>query len=80
VTTAASWPVYSPFAKKHYGEGRAEGRIDAEREAVLDVLATRDLAPTEDDRQRILDCTDFDQLKTWLRKAVTVAEVSDLFS
>jgi hypothetical protein len=30
--------------------------------------------------QRILDCTDFDQIKTWLRKAVTVAKVSDLFS
>jgi hypothetical protein len=46
----------------------------------FDVLATRDLAPTEGDRQRILDCTDFDQLKTWLRKAVTVTKVSDLFS
>lgn len=76
VTAAASLPRYSPFAKKHYGDGR----IDAEREAVLDVLAARDLAPTEDDRQRILDCADFDQLKTWHRKAVTVAKVGDLFS
>ncbi len=80
VTTADSLPRYSPFAKKHYGEGLAEGRIDAEREAVLDVLAARDLAPTQDDRQRILDCADFDQLKTWHRNAVTVAKVSDLFS
>jgi hypothetical protein len=80
VTTAANLPRYSPFAKKHYGEGLTEGRIENEREAVLDVLAARDLAPTEDERQRILDCTDFDQLKTWLRKAVTVTKVSDLFS
>jgi hypothetical protein len=58
----------------------ARHRIDAEREAVLDVLAARDLAPAQDDRQRILDCADFDQLKTWHRKAVTVTEVSDLFS
>jgi hypothetical protein len=80
VTTADSLPRYSPFAKKHYGDGLAEGRIEAEREALLDVLAARDLAPTRDDRQRILDCADFDQLKTWHRKAVTVARVSDLFS
>jgi hypothetical protein len=84
LVTTVSWPVYSPFAKKHYGEGRAEGqaegRIEAEREAVLDVLAERDLAPTEGERQRILDCTDFDQLKTWHRKAITVTKTSDLFS
>lgn len=80
MTTADSLPRYSPFAKKHYGDGRAEGRIEAEREAVLDVLAARDLAPAQDDRQRILDCADFDQLKSWHRKAVTVTKVSDLFS
>jgi hypothetical protein len=39
LVTTANWPVYSPFAKKRFGEGRAdglaEGGIDAEREAVL---------------------------------------------
>jgi hypothetical protein len=43
VTTAASVPRYSAFAKKHYGVGRTEGRIDTEREDVLDVLAAREL-------------------------------------
>jgi hypothetical protein len=28
----------------------------------------------------ILDRTEFDQLKTWLRKAATVTDVSDIFS
>lgn len=76
VTTAASVPRYSAFAKKHYGDGR----LDTEREDVLDVLAARDLVPTEAERQRILDCTEFDQLKIWLRKAATVTDVSDIFS
>jgi hypothetical protein len=80
VTTAANLPRYSHFAKKHYGDGLAEGRIENEREAVLDVLAVRNLAPTEAERQRILDCADFDQLKTWHRKGVTVTKASDLFS
>jgi hypothetical protein len=34
-----TWPVYSPFAKKHFGEGlaqgKAEGEIDGEREAII---------------------------------------------
>jgi hypothetical protein len=84
MATAENLPRYSPFAKKHYGDGRAEGRtegrLDAEREAVLDVLVARDLAPSDGERQRILDCSDFDQLKAWHRKAVTVANVEDLFS
>jgi hypothetical protein len=76
VTAAASLPRYSPFAKRHYGEGR----IDAEREAVFDVLAARDLTPSDGERQLIVDCTDFDQLKAWHKQAVTAADVSDLFS
>ena len=82
--TAADWPVYSPFAKLHYGkglaEGRAEGRAEHARESVLAVLDARGLNAADSDRQRILASTDLNELKAWLRKAATAASVSDLFS
>jgi hypothetical protein len=80
VATAANTPRYSAFAQKHYGDGLAEGRLENEREAVLDVLAARELALTQVEQKRVLDCSDFDQLKTWLRRAATVPKASDLFS
>jgi hypothetical protein len=78
--TTTDWPVYSPFAKLHYGKGLAEGRTEDARESVLAVLAARGLNPADGDRQRILASTDLNELKAWLRKAATAANVSDLFS
>ena len=84
LVATTDWPVYSPFAKLHYGkglaEGRAEGRAEDARESVLAVLDARGLEATDGDRQRILSSTDLNELKAWLRKAATVANVSDLFS
>ena len=78
--TTADWPVYSPFAKLHYGKGLAEGRAEHARESVLAVLDARGLNPADGDRQRILASADLNELKAWLRKAATAANVSDLFS
>jgi hypothetical protein len=80
LVTTTDWPVYSPFAKLHYGKGLAEGRTEDARESVLAVLDARGLEATDGDRQRILSSTDLNELKAWLRKAATVANVSDLFS
>ena len=60
-------------------EGRAEGQALGEAQAVLTVLEARGLAPTAEQRQRILACTDLEQLNTWVRKAVTLADVEELF-
>jgi len=85
--TTANWPVYSPFAKLHYGKGLQKGTEQGieqgieqgERDAVFEVLRARGLTPTEDEASRINDSTSLDQIKAWLRKSVTVAEVSELF-
>jgi hypothetical protein len=83
VTTSDHWPVYSPLAREHYGKGLAEGeergRAEDARESVLSVLDARGLKATESERKRILACADLDELKAWLRQAVSISEVSELF-
>ena len=76
MTTAASVPRYSAFAKKHYGDGL----LVAERTSSLRSLLAR--AGADGGRaQRILDpAPNSTELKTWLRKAATVTDVSDIFS
>jgi hypothetical protein len=92
LVTTTHWPVYSPFAKLHYGrgkaegleegrsEGRTEGLIEGERRALLEVLHARGLEVTEDHRAHVAECTDLEQLKAWVRSAVTAASTSDLFT
>jgi len=87
LVTTTHWPVYSPFAKLHYGrgksegleEGRSEGLIEGERRALLEVLQARGLEVTEGQQAHIADCTDLKQLKAWVRSAVTAVAANDLF-
>ncbi|MFC0863352.1 hypothetical protein ACFHYQ_13720 [Sphaerimonospora cavernae] len=82
-SASATWPVYSPFARKHYGkgleEGRTEGRAEGEARAVLTVLQVRGVAVSDTDRARITGCTDLDRLDEWARRAVTATSTAELF-
>jgi len=60
--------------------GKAEGKAEGKAQAVLDVLEARGLSPTEQQRQRVLGCTDLEQLNTWVRKAVTLVDIEELFA
>ena len=60
-------------------EGREAGRAEGEAAALLEVLATRGIAVPEDVRERITECTDVDQLRTWVRRAVTIESIEGLF-
>ena len=42
-------------------------------------MALLDPEPTEQQRQRILACTNLEQLNNWVRKAVTLVDVEELF-
>lgn len=85
---ANTWPVYSPFAKEHFGRGKAEGKKEGKKEGkaegkaedIIDVLEARGLDVSEDDRARIASCTDLRQLKTWVKRAATVEKAGELFS
>ncbi len=73
----------SEFVKKHVSQGRAEGHAEGRAQeagrAVVAVLEARGLAISAEHRTRILACTSIDVLEAWIRRAVTVASVEDLF-
>ncbi|MEV4458930.1 hypothetical protein [Microbispora sp. NPDC049633] len=81
---STAWPVYSPFAREHYGrgreEGREEGRAEGEARAVLTILDVRDIPVSDADRDRITACTDLERLDEWARRAVTVTSAAELFT
>ncbi|GGS76072.1 hypothetical protein ACFFV7_07270 [Nonomuraea spiralis] len=81
--TSASWPVYSPFARQHYDQGRAEGRLQGIRETwsegVLYLLVSRGIDVPEDVRARISACTDVDLFKRWALRAISVQAAHEVF-
>ncbi|MEV1239323.1 hypothetical protein [Nonomuraea sp. NPDC049750] len=91
-SASTRWPVYSPFAREHFGRGKAEGKVEGKAEgrtegkaeeaarSVLLVLATRDFHVPDDIRTQITTCTDLAQLETWLTRAVTAQALQDLFN
>lgn len=60
-------------------QGREEGRLEGERIALVKVLKARGFKLDAVARQRIRECTQLEQLERWLRKAVTVRSVHELF-
>ncbi|GAA3157723.1 hypothetical protein [Nonomuraea roseoviolacea] len=85
--TSTDWPVYSPFAREHYGrgldEGRAEGRAKGKAEEaarmLLLVLGARGFGVPDDMRARISTCADLAQLESWATRAVTAQTLQELF-
>ncbi|WP_182874633.1 hypothetical protein [Microbispora sp. H10670] len=61
-------------------KGRTEGHAEGEIDAILSVLETRGLEIPDDVRERIRRCQDLDQLRTWVRRAVTVTSAHELFA
>ncbi|MFG1948804.1 hypothetical protein [Nonomuraea sp. NPDC048826] len=92
---STAWPVYSPFAREHYGrgfkdglaqvkaegraKGKAVGRVEEAARVVLLVLGARGFAVSDDIRAHITACTNLDQLETWSTRAVTAQTLDDLF-
>ena len=57
--------------RRSFSEGRAG--------AVLRVLARRNVAVSDEQRERISACTDLETLDRWLDRAVTAASADELF-
>ena len=77
--STGTYEYKSDFARRYYGQGREEGRAEGEAKALLGFLGARGIVVPDDARERIMRCTDLDQLETWVRRAVTVSTVEDLF-
>jgi hypothetical protein len=58
----------------------AEGRAAGEADAILRVLNARGLKVTAAQRERILGCTNLEQLQGWITRAATAAKVADIFA
>ncbi len=59
--------------------GQQKGRLEGGLMALFKVLDARGLEVDDASRQRLLACTDLAQLEDWLREAVTVHSVQELF-
>ncbi|MHB9864490.1 hypothetical protein [Streptomyces sp. YIM S03343] len=69
-----------PLAEQVREEGREEGRIQDRGEMVLRILEWRDIPVTDDVRERVISCTDLDQLETWAKRATHASEAAELFT
>ena len=92
---SGNYEYQSEFARQYVAQGREEGREEGreaglqeglqkglkegEVNALLEVLDARGLAVDDRSREQIVGCTDSAQLKVWLRRAVTVSSVHELF-
>jgi hypothetical protein len=81
--TTGTYEYKSDFARRYYHqgqtEGRAEGLTEGEVRALLAILNARGIPVPGDAHTRITDCTDLDQLEMWIRRAITVTTIQDLF-
>jgi hypothetical protein len=63
---------FSETMRKSFAQGEAK--------ALLRVLDRRLLTVSDDQRERILTCTDIATLEGWLDKAVTASSADELFA
>lgn len=68
----------NPEIQRIRQEGMAEGRVEAQRQAVLSVLELRGLQVPEPVRAAVLACDDPAVLDRWFQAAVTADDASDL--
>ncbi|MFC8085432.1 hypothetical protein [Streptomyces sp. NPDC057340] len=61
-------------------EGREEGRTEERSEITLEILEWRGIPVSHAVRQRVLACTDLEQLKVWSQRAVRVTRAEELFA
>lgn len=73
-------PLIRDSIEKGRTEGRTEGRALGQAMSVIEVFEARSLSISEEQRARILACTDLDMLTKWLKRAVTVASADELFT
>jgi hypothetical protein len=60
-------------------EGQAQGRVEGEAKALVVLLEARAVRITDEARARILACSDPLQLDVWIRKALSIQSIDELF-
>ncbi|HEY5961193.1 MAG TPA: hypothetical protein VIV60_31765 [Polyangiaceae bacterium] len=73
-------PETYQFQGPSYLRGCAEGEARGKAEGILTILDARGLTVSAEQRHLILECSDLNVLSAWLRKAVTVDDLTKLFA
>lgn len=76
----AMLPQDYQFQGPSFLKGKLEGRALGEANVIVTVLETRGVPLGDDQRRRILACTDLDTLERWVRCAVTARTADELFA
>ena len=63
-----------------FDEGYRRGFLSGRVEAIIRILTLRHIVMRAVDRDFILACTDIDTIDAWAKRAVSVAEISELFA
>jgi hypothetical protein len=71
--------IVEQFISERQQRSFEKGRAAEKAADVLEVLDARGLAVMDDQRERILGCTDLETLARWVRRAATVAATDALF-
>ncbi|MBC6456728.1 hypothetical protein [Actinomadura sp. HBU206391] len=83
IMKASTYEFESDFARRFItigeAQGEARGEARGEAKALLSFLEARHLTVSDEARERIISCTDLDQLETWIQRAATVDSVEELF-
>jgi hypothetical protein len=75
-----TYQYQSDFAKRYFGQGKAEGEAKGKAEAIIAILETRGVEVTESARARILGCTDLTKLDAWLTRAVMAKSAREVIA
>jgi hypothetical protein len=70
----------SEYAKTFVEEMRDQGEVTGEAKSVLKILDARRLATSQEQRQRVMSCTDEARLDLWLTRAITAATADEVFA
>jgi len=68
------------FVDRIFDDGEAKGEAKGRAEDVISLLEMRGLAPTEEQRQRVVSTTDLAQLQLWFRRAATASTAAEVFA
>lgn len=68
-----------PYQSKLLADREALGRVEEATEVLLQLIETRGVRITENERRRIEDSGDLEQLRNWRRLAFTARSAADIF-
>jgi hypothetical protein len=70
----------SEFERTFVERIRDQGISEGKAESVLRLLDAQHLAPSDEQRQRVMSCADSAQLDRWFDRAITVSTAAEVFA